>query len=74
MAVLSYSVVLVVASLVSISAAQAQYVVTNTSDSAADAGSLANALLQANATGGTITFAPGLAGQTINVGNTSNTR
>ena len=53
--------------LLSAGAAQAQYVVTNTSDSAAVAGSLANALLQANATGGTISFDASLAGQTITV-------
>ena len=44
---------------------------TDTTDSAAVAGTLANAMLQANATGGTITFNSGLAGQTIVVGNTS---
>ncbi|WP_245332584.1 autotransporter-associated beta strand repeat-containing protein [Bradyrhizobium erythrophlei] len=52
-----------------LSPANAQYVVTNTSDDVNIAGSLRNALLQASATGGTITFDAGLAGQTINVGN-----
>jgi len=50
--------VVVIASLMPTSSAHAQYVVTETTDdgTGATAGTLSNAILQANATGGTISF------------------
>ena len=49
------------------SAADAQYVVTVTTDdgTGGTAGTLSNAILQANATGGTITFSPGVTTVTL---------
>src|SRR3954453_20690834 len=55
---LGFCAVLAIAGLVPSSSAYAQYVVTETTDdgTGGTAGTLSNAILQANATGGTITF------------------
>jgi autotransporter-associated beta strand protein len=54
----SYGAILAIAGLMPLSSAHAQYVVTETTDNGLGnvAGTLSNAILQANATGGTITF------------------